>query len=275
MFPAVSITFTRYREPDWLVLETIESLAAQINIMGEIIFLDQNWTKEFAAVVEQHSVPNLKFRCLPCEEKGLSYARNYGIKLAEHDHVLFIDSDAIAEPNWAFEMADGLERGAAIVGSRILPKWHGRPPILARSSVVRDVYSLLDWGTENIEVTRVVGAGFGIDISKFSVEMKFSLDFGRRDGKLLSGEESDLCARVCKAGGEIAYRGKALVHHQILPERLHLGWITRRLFYAGMARAQAGGAPNPSGSPGFWDWALLPIILPPYAVGYLKQKLAN
>ncbi|WP_411819062.1 glycosyltransferase [Hyphococcus formosus] len=275
MTVAVSITLTRYREPDWLVMETLASLAKQENVVGAVIFLDQNWREDFAEKVEKLSSQGIVFRCVPCDECGLSHARNEGIRLAQNDFVLFIDSDAIAEPSWAFEMARGLGEGAAIVGARILARWRGKKPLLANSRVVTDLYSLLDWGDEMIDAHRVVGAGFGINKSLFPAAMQFDPDFGRRDGKLLSGEESDLCARITALGGRITYCGQAIVHHQILPERCQFGWIANRLYFAGMARAQAGGTPSPSHKPGLWDWALLPLILPPYAAGYARKKLVS
>lgn len=265
----ITITLTRYREPDWLVMETLESLALQEGVNGDVLFLDQNRSKSFTEAVEALSTPQLRFRCLPCAEKGLSHARNEGLRLASSPVVLFIDCDAVAERRWAREMSKVLRTGAAVVGARILPRWRGRSPLLARAKVVRDQYSLLDWGEDVAAAPRVVGAGFGLRKDLCADQMIFDEGLGRRDGKLFSGEESDLCRRVAAAGGRIMYCGKAVVHHQILPERLKLSWIMKRLYFAGLGRAAQGGAPSPSQKPGFWDWALLPLILPPYAAGYI------
>lgn len=273
--PAVSITFTRYREPDWLISETLDSLAAQESVRAEVIFLDQIWTQAFADTVHARSSDTLDFKCLPCPEKGLSHARNMGLGLARHDCVLFIDPDAVAEADWAAEMAAALARpGAAIAGARILPRWRGREPLIARAKVVRDQYSLLDWGDETVPASRVVGAGFGVRKSAAPAEMHFDTGLGRRDGKLYSGEESDLCARVSEAGGGVIYAGRACVHHQILPERQRLSWVLRRLYYAGLGRGTGGGAPKPSQPPGFVDWLFLPLILPPYALGWARARLS-
>jgi GT2 family glycosyltransferase len=267
--PPVTITLTRYREPDWLVNETLDSLARQQGVTGEVIFLDQQFSPEFAKQVEARSTRALKFSCLPCEEKGLSFARNQGLARAVCDIVLFLDSDAVADPRWARALADALASpGVAIAGGRILPVWRGAPPLLAKSNVVLDQYSLLDWGEDTFPAPRIVGAGFALRKSAAPGEMHFDESLGRRDGKLFGGEESDLCARVWAAGGAVIYCGGAVIRHQILPDRLRWSWVMRRLYYAGLARAQAGGAPAPSRKPGFWDWALLPFILPPYAAGY-------
>ena len=266
--PEVSITFTRYREPDWLVDEALDSLATQEGISGEIVFLDQNWSEAFAKTVDARSNDLLSFRCVPCEERCLSFARNEGLRHARHDLVLFTEPDALAEPDWARRLADELLKGAAIAGSRILPKWRGRPPLLAKAKTVLDQYSLLDWGGDTTAAHRVVGAGFGVRIDLIDQRYLFDERFGRRDGVLLGGEESDLCRRVREACGRISYVGGAVIHHQVLPDRLTWRWVLRRLYFAGASRRQMGGAPSPSRKPGIWDWLLMPIILPPYALGY-------
>jgi GT2 family glycosyltransferase len=271
----VTITLTRYREPDWLVMETLESLARQTGVKGEVIFLDQNWREDFARDVACLSTPHLIFICEPCPEKGLSHARNRGLEAANNDLVLFIDADAVAASDWAREMAAALSQGAAVAGARILPRWRGRKPLMARARVVLDQYSLLDWGEDVIDAPRVVGAGFGLRKSAAPDLMYFDEAFGRREGKLFGGEESDLCARLRASGLRIVYCGRAVVHHQILPERLNWFWIMKRLYFAGAGRRQQGGAPAPSRKPGLWDWALLPVILPPYAAGYLLSAGAR
>lgn len=270
--PSVTITLTRYREPDWLVLETLESLALQTGVTGTVIFLDQMWSEEFACKIVALSGPAVSFAVLPCPERGLSHARNLGLEMARTDIVLFIDCDAIAAPDWAANLARALENGATIAGSRILAQWVGRKPILARSQVVLDQYSILDWGEATIEASRIVGAAFGIVKSGAPSEMYFDCDLGRRQGLLVSGEESDLCRRVLAARGKIVYCGESAVLHQILPERLNVKWIWKRLYYAGVNRRRQSGAPSPSAPPCIWDWLLLPVILPPYIAGFVSGR---
>lgn len=270
--PSVTITLTRYREPDWLVNEALDSLAAQEGVIGEVIFLDQNWTDAFADSVAARSTEDLIFRPVQCAERCLSHARNEGLRLAAHDVVLFTEPDVIAHARWARLMADELVKGAAIAGSRILPKWRARPPLLARARTVRDQYSILDWGEQTIDAARVVGAGFGINKRHIKSGRSFDENFGRRNGTLLGGEESKFCRDVQADGGRIVYVGGAIILHQVLNERLRWGWIMRRLFYAGLSRRQQGGAPSPSRKPGLWDWLLLPLILPPYAAGYFAYR---
>lgn len=267
MTQGLTLTVTRLGEPDDMLRETLAALAAQENAQGEILLIEQR----VESTLTEEEFSNARWRCRIIRRRlsGLSAARNLSLAEARHDQVLFCDADAVAHDGWAAAMSAGLSQpGVAVVGSRILPRWTRRPPLLARSRVVRDQFSLYDLGEQNRDVARVVGAGFGLDRSSVRAEMHFDEDLGRRDGRLFGGEESDLCRRVTDAGGRILYIGAAVVDHVIQPERHSARWIMKRLFYAGLGRSQAGGAPSPSRQPGLSDWLLLPLILPPYALGW-------
>ena len=270
----VTITLTRYREPDWLVDEALASLAGQEGVAGEVLFLDQNWREDYARSVSARSNDRLTFKAIDCDARCLSHARNEGLRLAAHPLVLFAEPDILAAPDWALALADALIDGASVAGSRILPKWRGRPPLLARAKTVLDQYSMLDWGEATIDAHRIVGAGFGVNKALLDPALHFDERFGRRDGVLTGGEESVFCREVSKRGGRIVYAGAAVIEHQVLSERLTWSWVLRRLYHAGAARRQQGGAPSPSRKPGLWDWLLAPIILPPYALGYVRARLA-
>jgi hypothetical protein len=267
----VTLTLTRFAEPDALLEQALARLAAQTGVTGEILLIDQKPGGTVSA--EAHSNASWTGRTIRQSLPGLSAARNLSLREAAHDHVLFCDADALAHDGWAMALSKALSQpGVAIAGCRILPAWSGAPPMLTRSRIVLDQYSLFDLGDDTKDATRVVGAGFGVDRSECSDEMQFDEGLGRRDGQLFSGEESDLCHRVTATGGRVVYVGRAVVDHVIQPERMRVGWILKRLYYAGLGRGHVGGAPNPSKKPGLADWLFLPVILPPYALGWLVSK---
>ncbi len=272
--PWVSIVVTRHEEPDWLVQQALESLAGQQGVVGEVLFLDQQALAGFADKVRRLSTDDLTFRPHQIPLGALSVARNNALRLARHDCVLFLDADAIADPAWAREMASTLENsGVGVVGSRILPRWHASPLLIARSRVVWEQYSFLDHGEAELDMARIVGAGFGLHARRLGELAQFDEKLGRQPGSLLGGEESDLCARCRAAGMRVRYNGRACVWHQVLPERIRYRWVMRRLFYAGVGRAAIGGAPSPSHSLGLWDWLWMPWVLPIYAIGYLVGRI--
>lgn len=272
--PLVSIAVTRHDEPDWLVLQALESLAIQRGVSGEVIFLDQRTAPELAGRVKELATACIDFCVHSVPPTALSFARNEALRLARHQHVLFLDADAIADPAWARELVSTLDQPAVgVAGCRILPRWHVPPLLISRARVVWEQYSLVDHGETEKDMARVVGAGFGLHARRLGDLARFDERLGRRPGSLLGGEESDLCRRCRAAGLLVRYNGRARIWHQVLPERVRYRWVLRRLFYAGVGRAAMGGAPSPSHRPGLWDWIWMPLVLPCYSAGYLVGRV--
>jgi glycosyltransferase involved in cell wall biosynthesis len=271
--PRVSIVLTRYREPNWLLFETLASLACQQSVNAEVLLLDQLDDSETRSYARSLSSKSIVFKCSPISEMGLSFARNQGLKLAENNIVLFIDADAIADCTWALNLYLSLtHRDVAVAGSRIVPKWLSRPLFIARSRIIQDQYSIFDLGETVLDIHRVVGAGFGVNKEASGEQCYFDEAFGRREGRLLGGEESDLCRRVRSKGRRIQYVGTSLVIHQIPMERIQYRWIARRLMYAGLSKALVGGTPQPTHDLSLWDYVVLPLILPMYGFGYVTGR---
>lgn len=271
--PPITITLTRYAEPDELVARAIRHALDQQGVTGEVLFIEQAVDAPLDAAPFQDG--NLAFRMIARKLGGLSEARNLALNEARHPLVLYLDADAMARPDWAARLVRvfSQEQGVAIVGSRILPGWPGKPPLWAKARVVSDQYSMLDLGPETKPWHRVVGAAFGLDMDKLGDRMRFDPTLGRRKGKLFSGEESEFCARAAKQGHAIRYVGSAVVRHEVPEERTRLVWIVKRLYYAGLGRADVGGPPVPSRRPGLADWLTMPLTFPPYALGWVRGWL--
>jgi glycosyltransferase involved in cell wall biosynthesis len=271
----LTITLTRYAEPNWLLAETLASLAIQQNVIATILMLDQQDNPEIVVLCKTLTNESITFDYHTIEAKSLSFARNEAIRLCQTDVLLYIDTDAIAAANWAEQLAQTLtQSGVGIAGGKIVPKWHKSPSFIQKSRVVLDQYSMLDLGEDNIEVPKVVGASFGLNKKHLGDVAIFDENLGRRDGKLYSGEESKLCSDALKAGFKIMYVGSSVVQHQVLPERVKISWIATRMFYQGIASAKRGGAPAPSnkGKYTIWDFIALGLLAPFYLSGYLTGK---
>lgn len=266
-----TITLTRYREPNKLIFETLGALAGQQEVNAVVLFFDQNPDAETASICQSLNSGNIRFAYCSLDPHGLSRARNKAIEACETDTLLFIDADAVAEPAWASSLVSTLlQDNVGIAGGRILPQWHKPPLLITKARVVLEQYSILDYGDGMMPVPKIVGASFGIHLGRLGKEACFDERLGRQNDILLGGEESDLCARVRNTGLRIIYQGKAVVHHQVLPERVRYSWIFRRIFYAGVNRAIQGGMPSPTHRMTMWDYAFMPLVMVPYALGYQK-----
>ena len=146
--PQITVTLTRYDEPAWLLKQTLQSLAAQQGVLLHLLFLDQSSKDDgLRSYCEELSSNNLAIEYTAIPARSVSYARNAAIERTRTEKLLFIDADAIADSNWARELAATLDQpGVGIAGGRILPLWHRKPLWLARSGVILDQYSMLDLG---------------------------------------------------------------------------------------------------------------------------------
>jgi glycosyltransferase involved in cell wall biosynthesis len=256
------------------VRETLESLARQVGVEADVLFLDQQDDADMRGLCAALANERISFRYVTIPPHGLSFARNRAIALSPNDVILFIDSDAVADPHWARLLAETLGRdGVGVAGGRIVPRWHGRPLLLARSRIVLSCYSMLDVGTGEMAIDRVVGAGFGVHRRHLGEDAKFDEGLGRRPGALLGGEETELCVRARARGLQTLYNGRALVEHQVLPERISNLWLMRRFYYAGFERALTAGRLRPSTQGrGFWDYVAYAVTLVPSLLGFWRGR---
>ena len=90
MSSSVTIAFTRYAEPNWLVFDAIRGLAQQRDVQAEVLFLDQKDDAKTKSVLQDASTQSIRFKYIVIPAIGSSYARNQALKMAENDIVLFI-----------------------------------------------------------------------------------------------------------------------------------------------------------------------------------------
>lgn len=242
----LSVAITRHGESDDLLVQALTSLAAQKDVKARILVLDQQISTEIKKFCSR-TYGKVSFEYDNIDSCGIAQARNEAIKRCKGGIILFTEPDATAHPDWAAKLGETLNGGATVAGGRILPRWARRPPIITRSALVQDLYSLLDLG-EGIRLNnKVIGCNFGINLSKLNmVSPIFHRAYGRHPGTLMGGEEIELCRRVLCQGGEVIYDGRAIVDHHIGHERCSYRWLLRRIYAAGCSRALLGGMPNPT-----------------------------
>jgi len=272
----ISVILTRYNESNKLIIPCLKKLAKQKNIRVDIFFLDQKSDNQIKKLCNGLSNQDIKIFYKKIPIISLSYARNYGIKLAKTDKILFIDCDAIPDKNWAYELLKifDINEKIAIVGGKSEPLWLKKPKWYHKSNIIREIYSLIDLSNEPIKTMKIVGVNFGINKKLLKEESYFNENLGRRPGSLLGGEESDLCKRSINKGFLIYYTPQAIVKHQIQIDRMSLKWILRRFYYGGVGKAIIGGLPKTySKKRNIYDKLIFPLIVIPYFIGYLNGKI--
>jgi len=207
------------------------------------------------------------------DSRGVSDSRNRLVALVETRYLLFLDADAVPTPGWAEAMRrrfDEDER-AAIVGARCLPHWPNSAPLLFETAPASDFLSFFDLGPEPLEVPRIMGTSYALDLKRLPSE-PFPLEVGRSPESLLAGEEVELCLAAQRAGWRVVYEPGAVVHHHIGPKRASWRWMWRRVFVAGQESRRLGRRlePLPRRSLGLRDMIFMALVAPAFLYGQLR-----
>ena len=175
------------------------------------------------------------------DSSGVSDSRNRAVAGARTRYLLFLDSDALPAPGWAARMRrafDDAER-VAIVGARCPARWTDRPPRLFRTASAGDFLSLFELGDQPIDVPRIMGTSYAIDLERVPSD-PFPVELGFGPDSRLAGEEVALCERVRSEGWRVRYEPRAVVFHTIRPGRATWPAMFRRAFHAGQEGRRLG-----------------------------------
>lgn len=174
---------------------------------------------------------------------GLSYARNTGVANSQGEIVVFTDDDAIPRDSWLKNITDVFcDRSVGAAGGDVYPVWpDGSCPAWLHPSLYEYI-GLVQFHSLGITDLLYPNFPFGVNIAfrKCLVEFLegFSSELGRSGESLLSGEETELCARLTKEGQRVVYVPDAIVEHLIAKERLSKEWFRRRAGIQGVSKAK-------------------------------------
>jgi mycofactocin glycosyltransferase len=175
------------------------------------------------------------------DSQGVSDSRNRAVAAARTRYLLFLDADALPTRGWSAAMRRAFDEAdrVAIVGARCPARWTDRPPRLFRTGVAGDFLSLFELGDYAIDVPRIIGTSYAIDLERVPA-VPFPLELGFGPGTRLAGEEVELCERARADGWRVRYEPSAIVFHTIKPGRATWRSMLRRAFHAGQEGRRLG-----------------------------------
>lgn len=236
--PTISVvicTWTGARWPE--LIEAVESVGRQsLSPLETIVAVDHDPALLARARAELQNVvvtPNI-------EARGLSGARNSGLRLARGDVVAFLDDDAVAEPDWLQLLAREYEDEQVLgVGGSIEPVWEERPRWFPAEFgwVVGCTYRGLP--PARAAVRNLIGASMSFRRELFSELGGFRHGIGRVGTRPVGCEETDFCLRAGRArpGGRFVYQPLARVHHRVPARRARWRYFLSRCYGEGISKA--------------------------------------
>src|SRR2546425_9273077 len=166
----------------------------------EVIVVDDGSTDSTAAIACQYD-----YRLIRTENRGLSNARNTGLKAATGEIVAYIDDDAYPDPHWLTYLAATFlsTSHAAVGGPNLAPPGDGSIAECIARAPGGPVHVLLsDRDAEHIP-------GCNMAFRKMCLEAIGGFDLQFR----VAGDDVDVCWRLQERGWTIGFHPAAMVWH--------------------------------------------------------------
>jgi GT2 family glycosyltransferase len=180
--------------------------------------------------------------CLPSEgARGLSGARNTGVRAATGDVVAFLDDDAAAEPNWVARMLDAYaDPRVAGVGGHVVPAWQAPRPSWFPDEFLWVVgCSYRGLPTERAEIRNPIGANMSFRRDVFDSVGGFDEAMGRLGKDAAGCEETEFAirARAADPSARIVLEPTAECRHNVPADRVTRRYFRRRCRAEGRSKA--------------------------------------
>jgi GT2 family glycosyltransferase len=174
-------------------------------------------------------------------QRGLSAARNTGVRAATGDVVVFLDDDAEPRPGWLDHLravfADG---DVAVAGTTVSPRWEGGSAPAWFPDEFGWVVGCSYRGqpTGRAEVRNPIGASMAVRRSLFPDVGGFSEAVGRVGTLPVGCEETEFCIRTARqrAGAKVVLEPGATVDHLVPASRQTLGYFVSRCYHEGRSK---------------------------------------
>ena len=228
-----SVVICSYGGNEHLVKRCIYALEHQTRLPDEILLVVDT-EQEMEMYTE---LLNGGVKVVYSGKKGLAAARNKGVEESEGEIVAFIDDDAVADENWLYEIVKSFSGSsdAAVVGGPVKPIFRGK-------KIKEKLNWIIGCTSINPPTERPIGCNMAFRRSVFSAVGLFNESLGRVRKKLSLGEETEMFLRIKKymPDAKIVFNPNAIVYHEIPEKRTKLGYILRRAYEEGLAKAIIG-----------------------------------
>lgn len=239
MLSVILCTYNRER----YLYNVLHSLAAGSYRDYEIVLVNNNSTDGTEAECRRFQAdhPDVTFRYCIESQQGLSYARNRGIQESQGEVLVYVDDDALVNPEYLQTYADFFRQHpeAMAAGGPILPQYDGCEEPLWMSHYTRQlVTGKLDLGSREREFPNGAFPGGGNAAYRkevFDQVGLFNVELGRKGNSLIGAEEKDLFDKMTSRGIRFYYLPTAILYHLIPPKKLTDDYFNRLTYSIGIS----------------------------------------
>ena len=239
MLSVILCTYNRER----YLYNVLHSLAAGTCHDYEIVLVNNNSTDGTEAECRRFQAdhPDVAFRYCIESQQGLSYARNRGIQESQGEVLVYVDDDALVNPEYLQTYADFFRQHpeAMAAGGPILPQYDGCEEPLWMSHYTRQlVTGKLDLGSREREFPNGAFPGGGNAAYRkevFDQVGLFNVELGRKGNSLIGAEEKDLFDKMTSRGIRFYYLPTAILYHLIPPKKLTDDYFNRLTYSIGVS----------------------------------------
>jgi GT2 family glycosyltransferase len=193
-----------------LLLDLLRSVAAGQDRPDEIVVIDQSarCTGDVEALAAS---TGLVIAHVHAPFRGVSRARNAGVRRAAHDRLVFVDDDVLVDPGWCAAIRAALARDAAAVVTGRVDAGAPEEPGAFTTSTIEDDEPRRHTTPGDVDVLYTGNCG----LSRATFELVGGFDERLGPGTPYpSAEDNDLAHRLLAAGVAIVYEPAAIVRHR-------------------------------------------------------------
>ena len=173
------------------------------------------------------------------ENRGISYSRTKGGKLASGEVVAFVDDDAVAEPDWIERLLEVYrETDAVAVGGDVRPDWQVERPDFFPA----EFYWLVgcvepDFADHLEEVRNTYGSNISYRREAFLAVGGYDPNTGRKGDRHVQAHEAPVGVRLLREYDRgMVYTDEAVVQHKLFDYRARFRWLVARSFWQGYSK---------------------------------------
>lgn len=235
--PSISVVICTHNRSA-LLKKALDSLRAMTDVDAiewEVCVVDNNSSDGTASMVREYGGCGAFFplRYVHEHRQGIAYARNAGVTASGADVIAFVDDDVVVGQTWLRELHAGFlaDPELSVMGGRLTANAESSTPSWMSDLNLAPI-GLVDFGEKRqvLNVPYLATANCAFRRAAIISAGMFDVRRGRQPHKLYADEDTNMIARILRAGGKVSYEPAIAARHWVPNHRMTRVYF-RRWYY--------------------------------------------